>query len=282
MKHIVITGVSTGIGRACVEMLVKEGFHVFGSVRKPEDSRPLRETFGDSFTELLFDVTDADAIAVAAQAVADRVGKQGLSGLVNNAGVAVDGPLMHLPIDRLRWQFEVNLCGVLAVTQAFLPLLGAQRHAPFPPGRIVNMSSISGRVAFPLMGAYAASKHALEAMSDALRRELVIYGIDVILIEPASVQTPMFQKADTVSPYKDTDYGAYHQRVLDGVTNVLKNARPAEVVADTVHRALTVRNPRTRYVLAGRLLRWLIMPSLMPDRWVDERLTANLRKLLEG
>jgi len=282
MKHIVVTGVSTGIGRACVEKLVKEGFHVFGSVRKRGDSSPLPETFRDSFTELQFDVTDADAIAVAADAVAQRVGKQGLYGLVNNAGIAVDGPLMHLPIDQLRLQFEVNVCGVLAVTQAFLPLLGAQRNAPFPPGRIVNISSISGRVAFPLMGAYAASKHALEAMSDALRRELVIYGIDVILIEPASVQTPMFEKAGSVSPYGHTDYGAYHQRVLDGVTNVLRTARPVEVVADAVYRSLTARTPRTRYVLAGRRLKWLIMQRLMPDRWVDKKLAANLRNLPKG
>lgn len=282
MKHVVVTGTSTGIGRACVEKLVEEGLHVFGSVRKSEDAAALREALGDSFTELLFDVTDTEAVRRAARLVEERVNEDGLFGLVNNAGIVVDGPLMHLPVDLVRKQFEVNLFGALTVTQAFLPLLGARRNAPFAPGRIVNISSVSGRVAFPLMGAYAASKHALEAVSDALRRELSIYGIDVILIEPATIRTPTIKKAEPVSPYKDTDYGPYHRHALDGVAETMRNARPAGVVADAIHAALVSPKPKTRYVLAGRRLRWLIMSRLMPDRWVDRKLTRMLRQLSDG
>lgn len=279
MKHVVITGVSTGIGKACAVKLAEEGFHVFGSIRNTEDARSLRKALGDSFTDLLFDVTDSDAIDRAAGLVAERIGTAGLCGLVNNAGIVIDGPLMHLPIDRLRLQFEVNLFGLLAVTQAFLPLLGARRDSPVRPGRVVNISSVSGRVAFPLMGAYAASKHAVEAVSDALRRELMIYGIDVIVVEPANVQTSVFEKAERVSAYRETDFGRYHQSVLDGLEDAMRHARPAETVADAVHTALTATNPKTRYVLAGRRLRWLIMSRLMPDRWVDRKLADRLRRL---
>lgn len=282
MKHVLVTGTSSGIGRACAEKLANGGFHVFGSVRKSEDAAPLEASLGDSFTALTFDVTDAAMVRRAAVVVAEAVGDNGLFGLVNNAGTAVDGPLMHLPVDRLREQFDVNVFGVVTVTQAFLPLLGARRNVSFPPGRIVNVGSVSGRVAFPCMGAYAASKHALEAISDALRRELMIYGIDVVLIEPATVRTPMIGKAGAISPYRDTDYGAFHQAALDGAEATMETARPAAQVADAIHAALTSRKPRTRYVLAGRALRWLMMSRLMPDRWVDRKLTTALRRTAGG
>lgn len=170
----------------------------------------MQEALGESFTPLLFDVTDAPAIQAAVEQVRTALGEEdNLVGLVNNAGVAVAGPLMHLPVAELRQQFEVNLFGLVAVTQAFLPLLGARPDTTVMPGRIINLSSVSGRIAYPFMGPYAASKHALEGLSDSLRHEL-IYGIDVILIEPGSVRTPIWDKAEQldINRYANTDYVA--------------------------------------------------------------------------
>ncbi len=169
-EYVVVTGVSSGIGHAITVDLTEQGYHVFGSVRTQEDADRVQAEFGERFMPLIFDVTDGDAVRRAADQVTAVAGEIGLAGLVNNAGIAVGGPLMHLPIDEMRRQLEVNVVGVLQVTQAFLPLLGAQPDPPFESGRIVNISSVSGHIAYPFMGPYAASKHALEAMTDSLRR----------------------------------------------------------------------------------------------------------------
>ncbi len=167
MKHVVITGVSSGIGFDGARYLVERGWHVFGSVRRTADGERVRAELGEGFTPLFFDVTDEGAIKTAAGQVSERIGETGLWGLVNNAGIAVPGPLMHLPLEEFRQQLEINVTGQLAVTQAFLPLLGVRKNASHPPGRIVNISSVSGRIAYPFLGPFAASKHALEALSDA-------------------------------------------------------------------------------------------------------------------
>jgi NAD(P)-dependent dehydrogenase (short-subunit alcohol dehydrogenase family) len=210
MRYVVITGVSTGIGYAATQELIQHGYHVFGSVRKRADGERLQVTLGANFTPLYFDVTDETAIRAAAETVQRAVGDQGLFGLVNNAGIAIGGPLLHLSIDEFRRQFEVNVFGLLLVTQAFAGLLGARTHSPHPPGRIINISSVSGRIAYPFIGPYAASKHAVEAISDSLRRELRLYGVDVIVIEPGAVRTPIWDKLEQVetSRYVSTDYGA--------------------------------------------------------------------------
>ena len=195
MKAVVVTGASTGIGAACVSLLVEKGFLVFASVRKDSDAAALVARHGASVIPLLFDVTDAESIAAAARDVGARLGDETLAGLVNNAGVAVPGPLLHLPIDDFRRQMDVNLIGQLRIIQAFAPLLGAGAQRRGAPGRIVNMSSVAGRFAAPFLGAYAASKFGLEGMSDALRRELMVYGVDVVLIEPGMSATPIWDKA---------------------------------------------------------------------------------------
>ncbi|MFO1125535.1 MAG: SDR family NAD(P)-dependent oxidoreductase, partial [Methylocystis sp.] len=182
MKAVVVTGASTGIGAACLALLVEKGFLVFASVRKETDAAELVARHGAAVVPLLFDVTDASAVAAAAREVEGRLEGQTLAGLVNNAGVAVPGPLLYLPIEKFLRQIEVNLIGQLQVIQAFAPLLGAGTLRNGPRGRIVNMSSVAGRFAAPFLGAYNASKFALEGMSDALRRELMVYGVDVILI----------------------------------------------------------------------------------------------------
>ena len=193
---VVVTGASTGIGEACAQLLAEKGFMVFGSVRKTADAERLKARFGENFAPLFFDVTDAEAVLRAAKEVENWLSGRTLAGLVNNAGIAVPGPLLHVPIADLRRQLEVNLIGQMQVTQAFAPLLGARDPQGGPPGRIVNMSSVAGRIARPFFGPYNASKFGLEGLSDALRRELTVYGIKVVVIQPGMISTPIWDKAE--------------------------------------------------------------------------------------
>lgn len=274
-KTVVVTGVSTGIGRATAAELVAHGYHVFGSVRRRSDGDELSGQLAERFTPLVFDVTDRAAISAAAERVREAAGEAALAGLVNNAGVATFGPLMHLPVEDLRHQLEVNVLGLMEVTQAFLPLLGAGPEVAGPPGRIVNISSVSGRVAYPFMGAYAASKHAVEALSDVLRRELLPYGIDVVVIEPGTVDTPMVQKfAGQLTRFADTPYAPILRRIEGTVTGRLATALPVERVSGVVRTALESPRPKARYPLPRRRLSGWVVPRLLPDRWLD-RLTAR-------
>ncbi len=281
--YVVVTGASSGIGYSTALDLVRHGYRVFGSVRKQADADRLVQDMGPNFIPLLFDVTDARAIQAAAETVAATVGDAGLAGLVNNAGIAVAGPLMHLSVDELRKQFEVNVFGLMAVTQAFLPLLGASVDAPFPAGRIVNISSASSRQIYPFMVPYAASKCALEAFSDGLRRELLLYDIDVILVVPGAVNTPIWNKAEQLdaSRYKDTGYAEIVKRMQETVVRLGKQGMPAEKVAETIRLALETPKPKTRYVMANNWLFGWILPKLIPDRWFD-RIIGKQFGLTEG
>ena len=186
MQSVVVTGVSTGIGWGITKVLIEKGFRVFGSVRKTEDAERLSHEFGQQFVPLTFDVTDEPAVQAAAEQVREQLNGEILFGLVNNAGIAVPAPLIHQSTDDFRHQLEVNLVSVLIVTKAFVPLLGADRSLRGKPGRIVNISSVGGRNGGPFLGAYSASKHGLEGFSKSLRRELMLYGIDVIIVGPGS------------------------------------------------------------------------------------------------
>jgi hypothetical protein len=272
-RCVVVTGVSTGIGFAVLEALIREGYHVFGGLRRAEDAERLQARFGaEDFTPLLFDVTDADAVAEAARETERRLGGRALAGLVNNAGVACPGPLLYLPMEELRTQFEINLFGQVAVTQAFAPLLGAgETPRRGPPGRIVNMSSVAGRIAGPFLGAYAASKHALEAVSDALRRELTIFGVDVIVIEPGIIATPIWDKAEQAdfSRYDDTVYGPATRKLKKWAVERGRIGPPAERVGAAVLRALRETRPPARIrVVPNYLLDW-VLPLALPTRLLD-------------
>ncbi len=279
---VVVTGASTGIGRACGETLVQNGFFVFGSVRKNEDAERLQAHLGENFAPLLFDVADAEAIARAAREVESRLGGATLAGLVNNAGIAVPGPLLHLPIADFSRQLETNLVGQLQVTQAFAPLLGAREPFRGAPGRIVAMSSVAGRFASPFLGAYCTSKFGLEGMSDALRRELMVYGIDVILIEPGMIATPIWDKAESAdfSAFDGTIYGPAARRVQKWAVEGGRAAPGPEMVAKAVLRALTAPRPPARIpVVTNKILGWTL-PALLPARFVDW-LTARRLGFLE-
>jgi NAD(P)-dependent dehydrogenase (short-subunit alcohol dehydrogenase family) len=277
MQSVVVTGVSTGIGWAITKVLIQHGFRVFGSVRKTQDAERLSREFGERFIPLLFDVTDEAAVQAGAQQVREHLNGETLMGLVNNAGIAAPGPLIHLPTEDFRRQLEVNLVSVLIVTKAFVPLLGSDHSLRGKPGRILNMSSVSGTIGYPFVGAYAASKHGLEGFSESLRRELMLFGIDVIIIGPGSAATPIWDKAEQVdmSPYANTEYIEPIQRIREYMLSNGKNGFPAEKVGEVVLHALTTPTPRVRYaVVPGRPLRRLIL-KLAPKRVIDNFIARN-------
>jgi len=277
-KYVVITGASTGIGYASAAELIQHGYHVFGSVRKEEDAQRLQQDFGERYTPLLFDVTDSTAIRAAAEQVQEIVGHTGLAGLVNNAGIAVPGPISHLPLDEFRYQFEVNLFGLIDVTQSFLPLLGASFDAPHPPGRIINISSVSGELAYPFLSPYIASKHALNGFSKSLRQELIPYGIEVIVIAPGSVRTPIWDKAEQVdtTPYQETDYAPVLQKMQKMMTHLGKQGMAVEKISSAVRAALESPRPKTLHRLPDNWLLGWTLPYWLPTRWWNGLLAQQL------
>src|SRR5215216_405515 len=278
MQSIVVTGVSTGIGWGITKVLIQKEFRVFGSVRKTQDAERLMEEFGSNFVPLIFDVTDEAAVQTAAQQVREQLQGEKLFGLVNNAGIAVPAPLIHMPTDDFRHQLEVNLVSVLIVTKAFVPLLGVDRTLRGQPGRIINISSVGGKNGGPFLGPYSASKHGLEGFSESLRRELILYGIDVIIVGPGSVATPIWDKAEQadVSMYEGTDYVESAQRVQNYMIRDGRNGYPPEKVGEVTLHALTTPKPRVRYAVIPGSSFQRIIQSLLPKRVVDRIIARNL------
>jgi NAD(P)-dependent dehydrogenase (short-subunit alcohol dehydrogenase family) len=270
-RYVVITGTSSGIGEACARHLDAEGWTVFAGLRHAADGEALRQQTSDRLRPLLLDVTDATSIASARDLVASEVGNAGLLGLVNNAGIAVAGPLELLPLEEIRRQLEINVLGVVAVTQAFLPLI---RQGG---GRIINVSSIAGRAATPFLGAYCGSKFALEAMTDALRLELARWGIRVILVEPGAVQSKIWERstfsATKVLSAVGTDslslYEAQLRHMQDVLGRAAQRAIPAGAVAKTVRHALTSPHPRVRYLVGKDAKLRAALKWMLPDRVQD-------------
>jgi NAD(P)-dependent dehydrogenase (short-subunit alcohol dehydrogenase family) len=279
-RAIVVTGASKGIGRACTLRLDRFGFRVFAGVRKLADGEALQREGSDQVTPLLLEVTCAASIAAAAERVTAAVAEDGLAGLVNNAGIAVAAPLEFLPVARLREQLEVNVIGQIAVTQAFLPLL-RQSH-----GRVINIGSISGRSASPLLGPYSASKSALESLSDALRLELLPWQICVSIIEAGAVATPLWESsiaaADELTrcltPQARELYGSLINATRADARNGTRRGGAPDAVARAVQHALTAKRPRTRYRV-GRDARLVPILRLLPDRVRDRLIVAHLARI---
>ncbi|HEX2593146.1 MAG TPA: SDR family NAD(P)-dependent oxidoreductase [Rhizomicrobium sp.] len=270
MKSVVVTGASTGIGWGCVKVLIAGGFRVFGSVRKQADADRLSKEFGANVVPVIFDVTDEAAVLAGARQVEAALGGETLFGLVNNAGIAVPGPLLYTKIDDFKYQIEVNLTGQLIVTQAFAPLLGADRSRKGAPGRIVMISSVGGKNASPFVGPYNASKFALEGMSESLRRELMLFGIDVIIVAPGAVATPIWDKADAVdvSQFANTPYATALDKVKDYMISNGKKGLTPEKLGEVVKTALTVSKPKTRYTVTPEPFQnWMV--NTLPKRIVD-------------
>ena len=277
MKSVVVTGSSTGIGWGISNVLIAKGFRVFGSVRKAADGERLAKEFGPNFVPVLFDVTDEAAVAKGAEQVAAALGGETLAGLVNNAGIAVAGPLLYLKLDEFRQQIEVNLTGQLVVTQAFAPLLGVDRSRKGEPGRIVMISSVGGKNANPFMGPYCASKFGLEGMSESLRRELMVFGIDVIVVAPGAVATPIWDKADQVDVniYANTPYMKSLIGLKEAMVRLGKIGLPPEKLGEVVHTALTAANPKVRYTVTPEALQNFLVNNL-PKRMVDNMVAGRL------
>jgi NAD(P)-dependent dehydrogenase (short-subunit alcohol dehydrogenase family) len=278
-KDVVVTGVTTGIGQATTKVLISKGYRVFGSVRKQSDADDLQKELGNSVVPLIMDITDANAVHEAAEKVGSIIGDRNLVGLVNNVGMVVSGPLLYLRISEYRRQLEVNLISPLGVIQAFAPLLGTDKKRQGNPGRIVNITSSGGKVAIPLLGAYSASKFGLEGMSDALRRELLLFGINVVIIEPGTVNTEMYDKGEKedLSEFKHTEYWEAAQKFQKWIVNEARtNGLPPKRLGEAVHMALSTAKPRARYaVIPNRLKNWTL-PRLLPARMLDGMLAKQL------
>ncbi len=281
MKYILINGASTGIGYATTKYLLAKDFFVIGSVRKKADVEKLENDLGDSFKAVIFDVTDAGSIQEGLQTVKQIVGNNGLFGLINNAGIAVAGPLQYLKAEDFAYQQDVNVTGLIRVTQAFLPLLGAgETKYHNTPGRIINIGSVSGLIASPLLGAYSASKFAVEAISDSLRRELLLYGIKVILLQPGPVKTPIWSKSAEIDPYlMETEYAPFLRQTARRVEKTEAGALEPEVLAELILKCLTTNKPKTRYVLSDRKWFFQLLP-LIPDRWIDNIFHKSMKKTM--
>ncbi len=275
LPAVLVTGASTGIGRATALYLKARGFRVFASVRKEKDAADL-----PGATPVVLDVTDAESIRAASDSVSRALGDEALAGLVNNAGIAVTGPLEFLEMSDVRRQFEVNVFGPVLVTQAFLPLLRRANG-----GRIVNMSSISGRIAAPLLGPYSMSKFALEAFSDALRRELEPFGLSVSVVEPGVIKTPIWDKGVDSSKERFARMPARAHQFYGGRIETLRalaeemgeSGAPAEEVAKAVHHALVSRRPKTRYLVGRDAKLTAKLAWLLPDRAIDRILRKRFR-----
>lgn len=277
-RAIVVTGASTGIGRAAVARAVREGAHVFPSVRKGEDADDLVREFGESVTPLLFDVSDEIAVRAGASQAAAALGKRKLFGLVNNAGIAVPGPLLHLDTEELERQFKINLFGLHSVTRAFAPLLGADEERTGKPGRIVMISSVGGQNGSPFVGPYSASKFALEGYSQSLRRELMLYGIDVIVIGPGAIATPIWDKAEQndLKRFANTPYAPMVERVADYMIAQGREGLPASDVGDLIWRVLNDAAPKVRYAILRRPFMDRTLPRLLNPRVVDRIIARRL------
>ncbi len=270
-NSVVITGASTGIGRACALYLDEQGYCVFAGVRKKADAEALHQQASKRLTPVFIDVTQPQSIQTAVQTVIDRIGLTGLMGLINNAGIAIGGPLEFVPLDDLRKQLEVNVIGQVAITQTFLPLIRQRK------GRIINISSISGRVAMPFVGPYTASKFSLEALTDSLRLELKPWGIEVVSIQPGAIATPIWGKTDVMAgammdkfpPEADNLYGTILNRLRKQLQQTGEHGILPEEVAKVVFKALTAKRPKTRYLVGRDAKLGALAVKFLPDRLRD-------------
>ena len=271
MKTVVITGASTGIGFAIASHLAAKGWQVFAGIRKASDGAALQAAH-QAIKPILLDVTNPEQIETAVAEIRKALDGSKLAGLINNAGIAMMGPLAVQPMDQFKAHFDVNVFGLLRASQAFAPLLGMDQSLTGEPGRIINITSVGGRLASPFLGAYTATKHAVESMTDSLRRELVVFGIDAIAVGPGAVKTPIWDKAERDNqdqPYADTVWAkpieAFSETMLEGGRTGLA----PEVIAKTVETALTATKPKARYAPVPDKLTNFTLPMMLPKRMVD-------------
>jgi NAD(P)-dependent dehydrogenase (short-subunit alcohol dehydrogenase family) len=278
MKSVVITGTSTGIGYQTSKTLIASGYRVFGSVRTNEDADRVAMELGKNFIPLVFDVTDEQAVKESVSKVSALLDNQTLAGLINNAGIAVFGAVQNLTAEEFKHQFDVNLLGVFHCTQAYMDLLGADKDRHGAPGKIINISSISGELAMPFMSAYNMSKFGLEGFSEALRRELMIFGIDVVVVAPGPIKTPIWTKVDKVGMLKRYDNSAYRKvssKMVRFAEALEKKGVSSEVVAQRILTILTNSKNKTRYRIDAQWFQNALL-SLLPKRTSDKMIAKQM------
>ena len=276
-KSILITGVSSGIGHGTLSYFVKKGFHVYGSVRNSKDANKLKKIFRENFTPLIFDVTKEAQVKKAASIVKKDLKNSNLLALVNNAGVAISGPILLQKVKDFEKQININLNGAFRVLKFFAPLCGAEQNNNSKKGVIFNISSISGKIGMPGVGAYTASKFGLEGLSHSLRRELIRYGVDVVIIGPGPIKSEIFDKIDKkfLETLKKSDYAKLAKNIPKRMKNAKKIAFPPEEVGKLIFNALHDPNRKTRYTITPNKLMYWTLPMLITDRMLDKMVTKR-------
>jgi NAD(P)-dependent dehydrogenase (short-subunit alcohol dehydrogenase family) len=273
-KFILITGTSSGIGYGAARELINRGYSVFGSVRNKIDGERLRSGLGEKFIPLVFDVTDDSAIAQSLEVVKSKLKGEGLGGLINNSGISVTGPVEHLRIDEVIKNFDVNVFGIFRATKAFLPLLGTQKDHGSAPGRILNISSVAGKLAPPFMAPYVGTKHAVEGISHCLRRELLPYGIDVIIVGPGPIQTSIWEKS-SLAEFQSTKYFPALLKYFSYFKKTGLRGMPLEECSRQIADIFETKKPKARYaIVQGKFMNWLL-PRLLPDQYIDNLYLKN-------
>jgi short-subunit dehydrogenase len=280
MRAVLITGVSSGIGESIAdELLSADEFIVIGSVRNIDDAKILKDKY-KNFYEVIFDVTNKDAI-LKGKIEVERILKENnsyLSCLINNAGIAVGGPVRYLDVDFFRHQFEVNFFGLIEVTKIFLDLLIDSNKYKMK-NKIINIGSISGKRSYPFVAPYTSSKHALEGFSDSLRRELMIHELDVILLEPGPIKTPIWDKVPDIekNPFLNTEYGESLRKFNKGYLKTVEaDGFPPKIIGEKVLNIMQTNTPKTRYVITPKIIKNYFIPGFLPDRWVDRMIGKML------
>ncbi len=281
MKSIVITGTSTGIGYASSKLFIENGYRVFGSVRNEADADKVSNELGSNFVPLIFDVTDEAAVKNSVKIVEDQIGEQKLSGLINNAGLGVMGTIQSLSAEQFKYQFDVNVLGVFHCCQAYLDLLGADKNRNGDPGKIINISSISGEIGMPFMSAYNMSKFGLEGFSEGIRRELLMYGIDVVVIAPGPVKTPIWKKInqkDEVQRYDNSDFRESVSRAMKMTEKMEQAGCEPSVIAGRALSIIENTKNKTRYRIDPTRMQNILL-QLFPKR-VADRMIAKRMKII--
>ena len=283
MRTVLITGISTGIGKSIAIKLLEKKFYVIGSVRKAEDASELESMYPDNFKSIVFDVTNKDDIYNSVSIVEDflKQKKSYLCSVVNNAGIAIGGPIRYIDIEIFKKQFDVNFFGLINVTKAFLDLLIESNKYPLK-NKIINIGSISGKRSYPFVGPYTASKFALEGLTDSLRRELLIHNLDVVLIEPGPIKTPIWSKVPNIedNPFLNTEYEIPLRKFNKGYIKLGVDGFPPKMIGERVVKILSTNNPKTRHVITPKIFKNFLIPGFLPDRWVD-RMTGKMLGLFK-
>lgn len=276
-KYIFITGISSGIGYHIAQTLAGKGFHIIGSVRNSKDASRIKHELGERLTVLIFDVTDIETTRKEIESVFPMLEKEGLSVLINNAGAAVPGPMQYLPEEDFLRQMDINVYAVRRITNLLLPYLGVSKK--YTPGKIINISSVSGLFNTPYNGAYCISKHALESMTDIYRRELKIFGIQVSAIEPGPIKSKIWKKnKGALDKFLDTEYGHILAKADKIIENSEKSALDTSVISQLIVKIIESDKPATRYLVHRKKWMFKLLAHYLPDKWVDHLIHKSMTK----